>query len=105
MPWWIWLVLAAFWLAMLVIGCIYAIRKAIHAARLASALGNQVAKRAAVLQDHDDTEEATEPAIFTQPLQVASDRYAQAHAEVLRRKHNKHMRHVETWQQWEEFNN
>ncbi|EFA23662.1 hypothetical protein [Bifidobacterium gallicum] len=104
MPWWIWLVLAAFWLAMLIIGAVYAIRHAVRAARIASALGNQVSKRMARMTVDTDAHAPRPAAMFTRPLEEASNAYADAHAGVIRRRQARRERYARTWEQWEQFN-
>ena len=59
----------------------------------------------AAFQNTAPSDGQPEPPLFTQPLSVASERYSQAHAEVIRRREAKRSRHVEAWARWRRFNN
>jgi hypothetical protein len=103
MPWWIWLLPALFMLAMLIIGAAYVAMHAFRAFRVVSDMGSTVTDRIAAAED-DDQPQGNEPPIFTQPLRHAGDRYAEAHADVVRRRMRRHDRHAEQWAQWRQFN-
>ncbi|MBT1175386.1 hypothetical protein JS530_07740 [Bifidobacterium sp. LC6] len=105
MPWWIWLVLALFMLAMIIAGIVYAGVHGMHALKDVGGIGEQMGQKLAAMGEPDDSADRTEPVTFTQPLSVAQERYANAHAEVLTRKAAKRERHMQTWQQWKRFNN
>ena len=96
MPWWIWLILALFMLAMIVAGLIYAALHGIRALKDMSDIGGQLGERVAAMG---------EPPLFTQPLSVAQNRYAEAHADVIRSKAAKRERHTQAWARWKRFNN
>ena len=89
MPWWIWLILALFMLAMIVAGLIYA---ALHGLR-----GGQLGERVAAMGEPGTSADTSEPPLFTQPLSVAQNRYAEAHADVIRSKAAKRERHTQAW--------
>ncbi|WP_346682629.1 hypothetical protein [Bifidobacterium pullorum] len=105
MPWWIWLVLVVFMLVMLIAGLAYAALHLWRAFGKVSRTGAVIGEHMAAFQDTASSEELPEPPLFTQPLSVASERYSQAHAEVIRRREAKRSRHVEAWARWRRFNN
>ena len=96
MPWWIWLILALFMLAMIVAGLIYAALHGLRALKDMSDIGGQLGERVA---------DTSEPPLFTQPLSVAQNRYAEAHADVIRSKAAKRERRTQAWARWKRFNN
>lgn len=49
--------------------------------------------------------DTSEPPLFTQPLSVAQNRYAEAHADVIRSKAAKRERRTQAWARWKRFNN
>lgn len=105
MPWWIWLILALFILAMFVAGVVYAIVHGIRAMKTVSPVGRQVSERLdAMARKDDSTDEGPQRAIFTEPLHVAADRYADAHAVVVERKERRQDRYAQQWAQWSHFN-
>lgn len=105
MPGWIWWILVAFLIVMLVIGVVYVVKHALAAVHKMSAVGSKVSDRLALMGiDPDAQESQAEPPIFTQPLSVASDRYADAQAEVMERRQARQERHYATWQRWAKFN-
>lgn len=106
MPWWIWLVLSGFWLAMLIIGVIYVIRHGLSALHTLSQTGNDVSERLSVMSEsspHDEANSVQRP-IFTLPLADAAEQYADAHAQVIERKERRQERHMRTWDKWANFN-
>lgn len=105
MPWWIWLILALFMLAMIICGLVYAGIHGIRALRDASETGGRIGEKLSAMGEPDSVGHTPEPAIFTQPLSVAQDRYAEAHAEVIRRRAAKRERHIRAWNRWKRFNN
>lgn len=105
MPWWIWLVLVAFMLVMLVAGLIYAALHLWRGFQKVSQTGAVIGEHMAAFQDVGTSSGPSEPPLFTQPLATASERYSQAHAEVIRRRENKRNRHAEAWNRWRRFNN
>lgn len=104
MPWWIWPVLAAFMLVMLVAGLAYAALHLWRGFRKVSGTGARIGERLAEMGQAQGAPAADEPPAFTRPLQASSDRYAQAHVEVLRRRGARRARHVEAWERWRRFN-
>ncbi|PLS24730.1 hypothetical protein BLI708_09860 [Bifidobacterium imperatoris] len=105
MPWWIWLVLALFMLAMIIAGLVYAGVHGMHALRDVSEIGGRLGEKFAEMSDTDDDHRVMTPVSFTQPLSAAQDRYADAHAEVIKRKAAKRERHIQAWNRWKRFNN
>ena len=86
MPWWIWLILALFMLAMIVAGLIYAALHGLRALKDMSDIGGQLGERVAAMGEPGTSADTSEPPLFTQPLSVAQNRYAEAHADVIRSK-------------------
>lgn len=105
MPWWIWLILALFMLAMIVAGLIYTALHGIRALKDMSDIGVQIGERVAAMGESGTSADTSEPPLFTQPLSVAQNRYAEAHADVIRRKAAKRERHTQAWARWKRFNN
>lgn len=105
MPWWIWLILALFMLAMIVAGLIYTALHGIRALKDMSDIGGQLGERVAAMGESGISADTSEPSLFTQPLSVAQNRYAEAHADVIRRKAAKRERHTQAWVRWKRFNN
>ncbi|MBM6699296.1 hypothetical protein H7U32_02920 [Bifidobacterium pullorum subsp. saeculare] len=105
MPWWVWLVLALFMLAMLVAGLAYAALHAFRGVKSLSDVGGCLGERVAKLSQPSPDGAADEAPFFTRPLTDATDRYADAHAAVLARKAAKRERHAERWARWRRFNN
>lgn len=101
MPWWIWLILALFMLAMIVAGLIYAALHGIRALKDMSDIGGQLGERVAAMGESGTSADTSEPPLFTQPLSVAQNRYAEA----LRSKAAKRERHTQAWARWKRFNN
>ena len=75
MPWWIWLILALFMLAMIVAGLIYAALHGLRALKDMSDIGGQLGER------------------------------VEAHADVIRSKAAKRERRTQAWARWKRFNN
>ena len=105
MPWWIWLVLVVFMLVMIVAGLAYAAMTLWRAFGKVSRTGAAIGEHMAAFQNTAPSDGQPAPPLFTQPLSVASERYSQAHAEVIRRREAKRSRHVEAWARWRRFNN
>ncbi|NMM93262.1 hypothetical protein [Bifidobacterium oedipodis] len=104
MPWWIWLILALFMLVMIVAGLAFVVWRGICAAKDVQHIGDRIGKRLAELGAVQQMEQPSEPPLFTQPLQVAQERYADAHAEVYRAKAATRNRHAQAWAKWKRFN-
>lgn len=103
MPWWIWLLLVIFMLVMLVAGLAYAAFRLWKGVQKIGGTGAAIGERFDAMGRKDEPK-PDEPPLFTQPLSVASDRYAEAHAQVLRRKAAKRARHITAWERWRRFN-
>lgn len=104
MPGWIWLVLVVFMLAMLATGVLYVVVHAVRAVKKASAVGDAVSSTLGKMSVDADAVAPGEPAIFTQPLSTAADRYSQAHAQVIRRQEARRNRYAGIWSKWLHFN-
>ncbi|NEG69125.1 hypothetical protein [Bifidobacterium choloepi] len=105
MPGWIWWILVAFLIVMLVIGVVYVVRHALGAMHKLSAVGGKVSDRVSQMGvDPDAVATAPEAPIFTQPLSVATERYSDAHAEIIEQRQARRERHMATWQRWLHFN-
>lgn len=104
MPWWIWLILALFMLAMLVIGVIYAIVHALRASKVIGGVASDVNARLAEMNVDEEGVNTPRRAIFTEPLAVAAERYSDAHVGVIERKERRRDRHAATWRRWSHFN-
>lgn len=104
MPWWIWLILALFMLAMLVVGVVYAAVHAVRASKVIGAVAADVNARIEEINAPQDEGSAPRRAIFTEPLAVAADRYTDAHVGVIERKERRRERHAAIWQRWARFN-
>ena len=102
MPWWIWLILALFMLAMIVAGLIYAALHGLRALKDMSDIGGQLGERVAAMGETGTSADTSEP---PQPLSVAQNRYAEAHADVIRSKAAKRERRTQAWARWKRFNN
>lgn len=106
MPWWIWLLLVLFMLAMLIIGGIYAFIHGMRALNSVSATAAQVGERFLRLgeqsgeRDGNSDQGESEAPLFTQPLNVSLDRYERAHIAVIERAQAKRVRHATTWARW-----
>ena len=97
MPWWIWLLLALFMLAMVVSGVVYAFKDV-------AKLGERTAKRIEAMGKPLPQNNENEAPFFTRPLKDAADRYADAHAGVIERHEAKRSRHAQQWAQWRHCN-
>lgn len=105
MPWWIWLVLALFMLGMIVAGLVYAGIHGLRALRDMSGVAEQIGERMSAMGEPVESADSPEPPLFTQPLSVAQERYADTYAAVLRRKAAKREHHAQAWSRWKRFNN
>lgn len=104
MPWWIWLILALFMLAMLVAGVVYAAVHAMRASKVVGAVAADVTARIDEMNAPQDGGSVPRRAIFTEPLAVAADRYTDAHAGVIERRERRRDRHAAVWRRWSRFN-
>ena len=84
MPWWIWLLLALFMLAMVVSGVVYACLHGYRAFKDVAKLGERTAKRIEAMGKPLPQNNENEAPFFTRPLKDAADRYADAMPESLR---------------------
>ncbi|MFR5625603.1 MAG: hypothetical protein ACLTLN_04635 [Bifidobacterium bifidum] len=107
MPWWIWLILSLFMLAMIVAGIAYAALHGFRAlngiAEIGSRLGKPLSELADVPQGAD-AREPLAPPTFTQPLNSTISRYDDAQVDVIRRRNAKRERHARAWARWSRFN-
>lgn len=104
MPWWIWPILVLFMLAMIAAGLVYAGQHGFHAVQDIAEIGGKLGERVSKMGEPGDSTEESEPPLFTQPLNVAQERYVDAHAEVIQRKNVTHKRHIAAWNRWKQFN-
>ncbi len=49
-------------------------------------------------------QDENDPPFFTRPLQDVTERYTNAHTEVIERREAKRNRHAQQWAQWRHFN-
>ena len=91
MPWWIWLILSLFMLAMIVAGIAYAALHGFRALNGIAEIGSRLGEPLA-------------PPAFTQPLNSAISRYDDAQVDVIRRRNAKRERHARAWARWSRFN-
>lgn len=104
MPWWIWPILVLFMLAMIAAGLVYAGLHGFHAVQDIAEIGGRLGERVSKMGEPGDSTEESEPPLFTQPLNVAQERYVDAHAEVIQRKNVTRERHIAAWDRWKQFN-
>lgn len=104
MPWWIWLILALAMLAVLIAGVVYVIMHGLRALQLVQQVGEEVSDRMGQMNVGETSSRSPQRPIFTEPLQVAADRYTEAHAQVDVRKRKKQERHMRIWRRWAQFN-
>lgn len=104
MPWWIWLLLALFMLAMVVSGVVYACLHGYRAFKDVAKLGERTANESRRWANHCPQNNENEAPFFTRPLKDAADRYADAHAGVIERHEAKRSRHAQQWAQWRHCN-
>lgn len=105
MPWWIWLLLALFMLGMIVAGIAYALLHGYHAIQRIAGIGGRLGQSISSMSEVQAESSPEEPPLFTQSLAIAQERYADAHAEIIRRKQAKRSRHAAVWSRWSHFNN
>ena len=104
MPWWVWVLLVMFMLVMIAAGLVYAGLHGLHALRDAGEIGSRIGERFAAMGESDHGSSDDDAPLFTQPLDVARERYIDAHADVIRRHDAKRRRHAERWRDWSQFN-
>ncbi|MBT1161671.1 MULTISPECIES: hypothetical protein [Bifidobacterium] len=100
MPWWIWLLLALFMIAMIVAGVAYAVIHAMRGIRNVSGVGARIGELLNAMQEPESTAETMQTPSFAEPLADVADRYATAHAEVVERQAAKRERHIRQWAEW-----
>lgn len=100
MLWWIWLILALFMVAMIVIGCVYAFRHGVAAAKVVGATMAQAGECVSRMGEPVESAEPQAP-FFTQPLKVSLDRYEAAQVDVATRAGAKRECHGEVWKHWD----
>lgn len=64
MPWWIWLILALFMLAMIVAGLIYAALHGLRALKDMSDIGGQLGERVAAMGEPGTSADTSEPPLL-----------------------------------------
>lgn len=104
MPWWIWLVLVLFMIAVLVAGAVFAGSRAMSMVHTVSEVGDSVSQRISAMKEKEEPT-PIQPPVFTQPLRTSVSKYTDAHVQVVQRKTNKRLRHASTWVSWKHFNN
>ncbi|MCH4160218.1 hypothetical protein [Bifidobacterium sp.] len=105
MPWWIWLVITIAMFVILGIGIWYVITHALRALAKVSDVGAAAGEKLSALNlSPSDNTGIHEAPLFTQPLEVATERYAEAHSRVVERKTNKRIAHMRRWERWKHFN-
>ena len=67
MPWWIWLILVLFMVAMIVAGCVYVLQHGLRAMHVMSGTAAQIGERVARMGEPVEGTEPEAP-FFTQPL-------------------------------------
>ena len=106
MPGWIWIFLVIFMLAMLIGGAVYAIRHAMTAGRSIGRVSDDLNRhmpQPPVAGQSQATDRAEGPA-FALPLSQSTERYSQAHAQVLQRREQRRRNHARVWRRWKQFN-
>ena len=91
-------------LAVLIAGIIYVIIHGLHALQSVQRTGEAVSERIALMSDTEGTRHPKERPIFTEPLEVAANRYTQAHTKVDKRKRARRERYARIWSRWASFN-
>lgn len=99
MPWWIWLILALFMAAMIVIGGVYALRHGFAAVKKISSTVSQVGDRIVRMGEPLENNGFESP-LFTKPLADSLNHYEAAQLKVAERKKVKHERHAMIWRRW-----
>lgn len=104
MPWWIWLVLALFMLAMIAAGVVYAVRHAMAALDTVSPLMDRFGEAMGRMgEDGPDDGRAFDGPAFARPISESADRYAEAHARVVERAEARRARRMAVWARWARF--
>lgn len=101
MPWWIWLLLVLFMIAMIAVGLVYAVRHALRALGVVSETGAAVGERLARMGESHAADDAMRAVSFTEPLQETAARYEHAQTEIIERAQHKRNRHVGAWKRWD----
>lgn len=99
MPWWIWLILAIFFVSMFLIGSVYAFIKLNKGLVVVSESADKISD----IYDRFDTldnKTVDDKPLFTQPIAVAARRYEEAHKRVILRDERKKEIHKLVWQHW-----
>lgn len=99
MPWWIWLILAIFFVSMFLIGSVYAFIKLNKGLVVVSESADKISD----IYDRFDTldnKTVDDKPLFTQPIAVAARRYEEAHKRVILRDDRKKEIHKLVWQHW-----
>ena len=67
-------------------------------------LGERAAKRIDAMGKPLTQQDENDAPFFTRPLQDVTERYTNAHTEVIERREAKRNRHAQQWAQWRHFN-
>lgn len=104
MPGWVWVVLACFFVIMLVLGTLFAFHHAKNAARTIKPVIEHTQEKLAQMKEQKSEDVDSLDPIFVRPLDVAIDEYAAAHADVLARRDERRQRYATAWTRWSRFN-
>ena len=99
MTWWMWLILVIVMLIVLALAAAYAVVHGLRTLKTVNTSVESFTSRLDTIPDQDDLPEP-EPAMLTQPLNNAIERYAGTQAVILERDKAKRERHRKTWDQW-----
>ena len=95
MPWWIWLILALFMLAMIVAGLIYAALHGLRALKDMSDIGGQLGERVAAMGEPGHLCRHQRAASVHSAAQRGTESLCRAHADVIRSKAAKRERRTQ----------
>ena len=98
MPWWIWLCLALFMVAMIAAGLAYVVVHALRGVRAVGSTGERIGAIIATMSD-DDVPSMPTPG-FTRPLTDVADAYTDAQRTKADRVQASHERHARVWDRW-----
>lgn len=104
MPWWVWLLLVLFMVAVLIAGAAYVCVHGYRAFKVAAALGERISKRCEDMSKTFVQPQDNGIPFFARPLKDAASRYTDAQVDVIRHHEMKRTRHVQRWVRWQYFN-
>ncbi len=102
MPWWVWLLITIFMLAMIIIGGIYAFKRGMNLLLTANQTSSDIFERVGKMSDTEEARHADSTPLFTQPISQAANRYATKHATMIRRHEAAQDRHAKKWSEWKD---